>query len=310
MRVLAHLLTLLVLSLVACPAPENGDGDGEGEGEGEEPRVYDDIDISFVVDVDGRDATVFVPEAYDGTTALPLVLLLHGYGINGAQMAQFTGFGAIAEANDLLFASPDGTVDADGGNFWNAAGACCDFARSGVDDSAFLRGIIDQARERANVDPARIWVVGHSNGGFMAHRLACDHADVIAAVVSMAGAIDAVACEPSEPVAVLQVHGTADPTILFGGGNVGAGGDNYPGAADTVAQWALTNSCGERSTVDPVNIDLATDLAGAETTVSRFDGCAEGGAAELWSVEGAGHIINGGAAFVTRMLGFLTAHAR
>jgi len=64
-----------------------------------------------------------VPTSYDGTEALPFVLLLHGYGINGQQMVQFTGFGAIAEENNLIFASPSGTVDQGSNNFWNAAQA-------------------------------------------------------------------------------------------------------------------------------------------------------------------------------------------
>ena len=65
-----------------------------------------------------------------------------------------------------------------------------------------------------NVDPYRIYVAGHSNGGFMSYRLACTHADRIAAIVSLAGAtFDTPAdCSPTEPVAVLQIHGTADDT--------------------------------------------------------------------------------------------------
>jgi len=199
-------------------------------------------------------------------------------------------------------------ADQGSNNFWNAAQACCDFGGTDVDDSAFLRGIIDAARAKANIDPARIYVVGHSNGGFMAHRMACDHADVIVAVVSLAGAIDPAACEPAEPVAVLQVHGTADETVAYGGGNLGSG--NFPSAEDTIAQWALNDSCDDTAVTDPTAVDLAGDLAGAETTVTRHENCAPGGAAELWTVAGGKHVVNGGASMVTRLINFLFDHHR
>ncbi len=298
-------------ALGGCPPAEDDDDDDDaagGEGEAE-ARVYDDIDVSFVIDGD-RPATVFVPTSYDGITALPFVLLLHGYGITGAQMDRFTGFSALAEQSDIIYASPDGTVDGSGKNFWNASPACCDFAGTDVDDSAWLRSIIDGARERANIDPARIFVVGHSNGAFMTHRMACDHADVIAAVVSMAGAIDAARCAPAEPVAVLQVHGTADTTIRYDGGNLSAGGPNYPAADETAAQWALLDGCDDVAADDPTPLDLDSALAGAETRVTRWSGCQAGGAAELWTVEGAGHVVAGNTGFVPALLDFLFAHPR
>ena len=51
----------------------------------------------------------------------------------------------------------------------------------------------------------------------MAHRMACDHADAIAAIVSIAGAtfLNPDDCAPSEPVSVLQVHGTNDAVIYL-----------------------------------------------------------------------------------------------
>ncbi len=310
MRVLLASLPLITL-IAACPPSSTSEGEGE-EGEGEGEVVFEDIDGSFVVDDvggSGRDATVFVPDAYDGSAPLPFVLLLGGYGVSGAQMTQLTGFTSIANGNDMLFAAPDGTVDGNGSHFWNASGSCCDFGQTGVDDSGFLRGVIDGARARANVDPARIWVVGHSNGGFMAHRMACDHADVVSAVVSLAGAIDAATCDPVEPVAVLQVHGTADDTVAYNGGNLGVGLDSYPAAVDTVAQWGLLDGCGATPD-DGAALDLARDLAGAESDVSAYAGCDGGGAAELWTVNGAGHVINGNAGLVQRLLDFLEQHHR
>ena len=55
-----------------------------------------------------------------------------------------------------------------------------------------------------------------SNGGFMSNRLACDRADVFAAVAPVAGTLGVgVACNPSRPVSVWEAHGTADPLVPF-----------------------------------------------------------------------------------------------
>lgn len=300
---IAFFLTLSV-ALAACPAPSVEQPDAGFDAGA--PRVYEDLDDAFVVDGE-RPVTVRVPTAYDGTTPLPFLLLLHGYGIDGAQMESFTDFRAFAEDNDLLYASPDGTIDSSGREFWNASPACCDFAGTGVDDSGYLRSIIDAARERANIDPGRIFVVGHSNGGFMAHRLACDHADVVAAIVSLAGAVDEDACAPSQPVAVLQVHGTADDTILYEGGSNGFGLPAYPGAVETASTWASLDDCDE-AIEDPTTIDVASNLTGAETRVTRWSGCTPGGASELWTVEGGGHVVVGD--YLGDLHAFLSAHAR
>lgn len=72
--------------------------------------------------------------------------------------------------------------------FWNATNSCCDLFHSGVDDSAYIASIIADVKSTVAVDPKRIFVVGHSNGGFMAYRMACNHAGDIAAIVSLAGA--------------------------------------------------------------------------------------------------------------------------
>lgn len=284
-------------------APPSDDDDAPPE------KVYEPIEGgAFTVGNDARPVTVVVPDAYDPTAPMPFVLLLHGYGVSGAQMESLLDFTNFAEANAFLYASPSGTLDASGEEFWNATDACCDFGGTNVDDSSFLRAIVDDAREIANIDPARIFVLGHSNGGFMAQRLACDHADVFAAAVSIAGATSLTdVCAPSEPIAVLAVHGTNDETIAYNGGSLGPG-LVYPGAVETAAAWAERNGC-DATTVDVGTVDIET-IAGAETSVQRHEGCDEGGAAELWTTEGGTHVPRGNADYLPELLEFMTTHAR
>src|SRR5688572_27262361 len=115
-----------------------------------------------------------VPAGYEGQAPVPLVVLLHGYTSNGAQQAAYFGLPAVADKEGFLLATPDGTRDRLGNRFWNATDACCDFFRSGVDDVAYIDAVIDDIAAKYPVDPARVFVAGHSNGAFMAHRYACD----------------------------------------------------------------------------------------------------------------------------------------
>ena len=137
-----------------------------------------------------------------------------------------------AAQRGFFYAYPNGTLDSDGNRFWNATDACCDFHRTGVDDVAYLAGVIGEIRASFAIDPKRIDLIGHSNGGFMSYAMACAQADQIAAMVSLAGAtfMAPTDCAPTDPVAVLQIHGTADDTIAFDGGTVGGMGPGGSGA--------------------------------------------------------------------------------
>jgi polyhydroxybutyrate depolymerase len=153
---------------------------------------------------------------------------------------------------------------------------------------AYLGALIDDVAAKTPLDPKRVFVVGHSNGGFMAHRLACDIGGRIAAIVSLAGMtwLDPSKCPAADPVNVLQVHGDADDSIPYDGSPY------FPSAAVTVATWAMKNGCIGANAIgaggDP--IDLVVDLPGAETTKQSYAGCPAGGAVDFWTIHGGSHI--------------------
>ena len=223
----------------------------------------------------------------------PLILLLHGYGAPSRDLTQALGLKSRTRSEGFFFAVPDGTEDPRGLRFWNAASACCNFFGSDVDDVAYLGSLIDDVKARRNIDPARVFVVGHSNGGFMALRLACELSDRIAGIASIAGAgSDAPdSCRPGKPVAVLQIHGDQDWHVPYDGGRVlrRTSGGTHPSAAETVARWAERNGCSEKPTPAD-DVDLEPMIPGAETAVTRHTGC-KGGAAELWAVRGGDHFV-------------------
>lgn len=250
-----------------------------------------------------------VPTSYDGARPTPLVVLLHGYGAGGFVQAGYFNFLRAVDSEGFLLAFPDGTPDTSMRRFWNATDACCDFGREGPDDVAYVDAVIDDMRAQYNVDPRRIFVVGHSNGGFMAHRYACERANRIAGIVSLAGATwnDAARCTPSRPVAVLQVHGTRDDVIGYNGGRtpVGTGGP-FPSARETVARWATLNRCGAVAATTET-MDLERTLDGAETRVDRAPGCM-GGGAELWTITNGSHLPAFGPEWPAAIARWMAAH--
>jgi polyhydroxybutyrate depolymerase len=240
-----------------------------------------------------RPYDVFVPSTYDGSTAMPLVILLHGFGASGAIQEAYFQLQPLAESRGFLSVHLDGTLNQIGRTFWNATDGCCGVA-SDVDDVGYIISVIDAVSAQYEVDPKRVFVMGHSNGGFMSYRLACEAADRIAAIASLAGATfaDQSDCTPSEPVSVLQVHGTADGTIPYDGGQLPFMAGPFPAARQTVSTWAQYNGCDATATPGEKGLDLDQTLPGPETSTETFDGCPTGVDVSLWTIEGGSHIPN------------------
>lgn len=248
--------------------------------------------------------------AVDRKQPLPLLILLHGYGASGQLQDAYWGLNQLVNDVGILYAYPDGTRDTAGNRFWNATDACCNFNGSNVDDVDYIEAIIDDMSRRYRVDRKRIYVVGHSNGGFMSYRLACDLAPRIAAIASLAGHnwLDPARCQPREPVAVLQIHGTADATVPYNGGTPQNGIGGTPSAPNDVAGWATRNGCTTLAQAT-TTLDVDNVLAGTETTVDRWQGC-RGGAAELWTIAGGSHVPALVANWPTLLWSFLSAHSK
>ena len=255
-----------------------------------------------------RSADLLLP-TNRGDAPLPLVLSLHGY--QGEAEAHDWYFGLSAQILDWDFAliTPQGASDDRGNAFWNATDGCCNFYGSEVDDYAWLNQLVADAKEI--VDVSGVYVVGYSNGGFMAYRLACDGLDGLVAIASLAGSSfgDAERCEGAAPVSVLQIHGTDDLDIPYAGTLEYEGG--YPGAVELTDRWAERAGCDVESAVQTGSIDLEDTVDGAETSVRRIrDGCADGITIELWTIEGADHFPFFGDDWPDRLLRWLFGESR
>ena len=266
--------------------------------------------IAQSLDLGRGELPLTIPSTYSENTVTPLIILLHGFGSSGARQDAYMGFSRLAERYGFIFIAPDGTPSsANQSRFWNATPACCDFSNTNVDDVSYVLDIINEIKSDYNVDSNRVYLIGHSNGGFMSYQAAYEHSDIIAALVSLAGAshIDE-RDAPDNPVHVLQIHGSADSTISYEGGqNLN---NPYPGALESVSQWASYNGCVSEGAEREIR-DLDSGIPGHESAVLLFaQSCRAGGSSELWTIDGGSHIPALSDTFSQQVVEWLYAHPK
>jgi polyhydroxybutyrate depolymerase len=103
--------------------------------------------------------------------------------------------------------------------------------------------MLDQLAGELAIDQDWQFVMGLSNGGGMAHRLACDLGDRFRAAAMVAGVYPAGSpCAASAPIPILAFHGDADSVVPYAGG----GANNLLPIPDWAAAWADRNGCQEQ----------------------------------------------------------------
>lgn len=224
-----------------------------------------------------RTYQLHVPAGLDRPAGL--VLNLHGAGLTGSEQAAITNYDAVADRYGFVVAYPDG-IDLS----WADGRGASIPDRQGVDDVGFLTALVDRLVHDYGIDPGRVFATGMSAGAFMANRLACDRADVVAAIAPVAGTLGSgVPCAPSRPVAVLETHGTADPVVPFDGGPMQGRG----GASDAVAAPAMASRWRDLDGCPPPSVPTAGDGTGVHRLVA--DGCAGGTEVAFVTIDGGGH---------------------
>ncbi len=178
-------------------------------------------DHSIILKHGGRErsAIVHVPPTATDNRELAVVLNFHGGGGHGANQQEYSLMDRLADREGFITVYPNGT-----GRFakrlltWNA-GTCCGYAAlNNVDDVGFVRALIGKLAESVPIDRRRIYATGLSNGGMMAHRLAAEAGDMIAAVAPVAGGMVLPAIKSPRAVPVMHIHSVDDPRALYNGG--------------------------------------------------------------------------------------------
>ncbi len=295
-------LLVLVTSVACSSESSNSAGSGGSGGHAGTPGGGGPGGASFspdpplVIGTEARPASVAIPRNYDPTNTYPLLVVLHGRGADGRTQAGYFQLFPLVDVKQFIMIYPDGgTFDSSGERVWNGA-VCCTEPDDPIDDVGYLSDLIDEAKQTYNVDAGRVYLMGHSNGGFMSFRMACEASTELTALLSLAGSTwdDESLCQPgTPPVSVLVVHGTADDTVLYEGGIFESmdESERYPGAVELSERSAATAGCDPETTTDFGTVDLVPMLEGEETERTGYDGgCDEGLEVELWTVRDGSHI--------------------
>jgi polyhydroxybutyrate depolymerase len=216
----------------------------------------------------GRERTyrLFVPLRYDGRTALPLVLDLHGSGGNSGGQAATSRFEALADEEGFLVATLQAGAE---GNRWNVP-----VTAERPDDVQYVSDVIDHVAARVCADRSRVYATGFSGGGRMSSLLGCRLSSRLAAIAPMAGLRWPGPCD-GRPIPVLTFHGLADPQNTYDGRVEGRGGEWVESVPEALAGWAGHNRCDGEAVLDDPPGPLSTlryEGCDAEVRLVRIDG--------------------------------------
>ena len=218
-----------------------------------------------------RSYSIYVPPAYTGEEAWPLVLNMHFMGGNAAAMMARTGMNGLADAGNFLVAYPNATVNPQVAlSQWNEG----TMYRNGPDDVGFISAMLDELEIGYHINSSRIYASGISSGGMMSYHLGSELSGRIAAIASVAGQHPANPTAP-RPFPVLHFHGTADPVLPFNGG-IGnlpppLNTFQFPAVADVIDAWRDSNN----SVGDPIITQLPnlnTEDGSTVTMIQYIDG--------------------------------------
>jgi len=231
----------------------------------------------FVSSGEQRTYRLYVPKSYDRIRPTPLVISMHGAGLWGAAQMHMSGWNAVADEHGLIVVYPSGVRG--GPRVWHVGQA----GERPSKDVRFIAELIDTLKASYNIDPARIYADGLSNGGGMAFALSCTLSDRIAAVGLVASAqfLPWNECEDQRAVPMIAFHGTDDRFTPYHGGSSWVAGDHvFPSIPLFTASWARRNRC----QASPVESAVAADVTRLE-----YKGCADDADVVLYTIQGGGH---------------------
>jgi polyhydroxybutyrate depolymerase len=245
-------------------------------------------DHSRKLTVGGRERSylVHIPPQYDPKKATPVVLVLHGAGMNASMTVAFTGMSDKSDEAGFIAVYPNGT-GIDPFLTLNAGGRKGFLAEHSADDVKYVAHLLDDLAGMVNVDQKRIFATGMSNGGMMCYRLAAELSDRIAAIAPVAGTMAIDDAKPKRPVSVIHFHGTADTLVPFGGPGSGTPKFlTFKSVDESIRLWCKIDQC----PATPAITDLP-DEANDGTTVKRttYGPGKDGAEVVLIAIEGGGH---------------------
>ena len=229
-----------------------------------------------------REYLLYVPATYDRRKLTPLMISMHGAGMLPAFQRDTSGWNKLADEYGFIVVYPAGRgvpkiFPMDG---WRTP--------SQMPDVRFISALIDTLTTTYNIDPARIYADGLSNGGGMAFVLSCTLSGKIAAVglVASAQLLPWKWCTETRPMPMIALHGTADTFTPYDGGKTFIHSRPFPSIPGWATQWAKRNQCAANQ---------AESMVAADVKRRAYTNCADHADVVLYTILGGGHTWPGGA---------------
>ncbi len=225
-----------------------------------------------------RKYLLYVPTSYDPTKPTPLVISLHGFKDYPARQMRKSGWNVLAEQEGFIVVYPLGSNVPPAWQLYNYK----DPAANPTVDIRFISHLIDHLEQKYDIDPARIYANGLSNGGGMSQALACVLSERIAAIGSVVGAyfypLDT--CQPTRPVPMIAFHGTADKLVSYTGGPSERFDYPFPSIPEFMEKLAHRNGC----TTTPME-----QMINSKVRSTSYSGGAGGADVVLYTIAGGEH---------------------
>ncbi|PJZ46564.1 alpha/beta hydrolase family esterase [Leptospira brenneri] len=232
-----------------------------------------------------RTYIVHYPKGWNGSP-IRLLVALHGRFGSGNSMIKQTKLDLLADRKGFIVVFPDGYKRS-----WADGRGNTPADENKINDITFIELLVKRLIAEGSVNPKEIFLVGHSNGGFMAQRLAVEKPELWKGVLSVAAQVSVFTLKrkltlKSNPVSVGIMAGTEDPIVPFSGGYVRDGGEILS-VEDSILRWKEWNSCKEPANQKTENYkEESTEL---KIDFIRYESCAENTKVGLIQLNGLGH---------------------
>lgn len=173
-----------------------------------------------VIVINGLERRYLWSEPNDSSGLAPVIIAFHGYGGLAQDFLITTQLYEAARSAGFYLVYPQGAILAsEGFSHWNA-GLPSANNKSNIDDFSFFITLVERLTSLYPIDPNRIFLVGYSNGGFLAYALACFYSEKVNAIAAISSSmLDETyqECKPSNKVGIFSLQGAKDSTIAISG---------------------------------------------------------------------------------------------
>ena len=182
-----------------------------------------------------RNFYIQLPTPYDPTVSYPLLLVFHGKGSGNKNKACVwkERIGEWIDEHKYIAVYGRSYKDL----HWYVEDACL----TPVDEMCYIETILEEMKATYNIKEDKIYAMGTSNGGGLCYSIVKEMDDFAAIATFAAYKWEEYAIETAPKIPLMQVHGSTDNTIPYGGGTLFC--LDFENAHLSCQQWASHNGC-------------------------------------------------------------------